>query len=63
MLDVVFALDRQANVIVMLEINEPLDGIGLGKSRDQAIAVLVNTSDKVARNPTYKMPLGALARM
>ena len=50
MLDVVFALDRKLNVIVMLEINEPLDGILLCESRNQAIPVFVDSSDEVVRD-------------
>jgi hypothetical protein len=61
--DVVFALDRRLNVVVLLEVNQPLDAIPFRKSGDQAVAMFVDSSNEVVRDPTYKMPLGALARM
>ena len=63
MLDVVFALDGSLNVVVMLEVDEALDGIPLRKSRDQAIPVFIDSTNKVVGDPTYKIPLVALARM
>ena len=50
MLDVVFALDRSLNIIVALEVGEPLDTMPLRESRDQAIPMLVDSTNEVARH-------------
>ena len=58
MLDVVFALDRSLNVLVVFEINEPLDLILFRKSCDLAIPMFVNSSDKVVRNTDVQDAVG-----
>src|SRR6202165_742790 len=50
MLDVVFALDRCLNLVMMLEVNEAFDGILLCESRDQPIPMFVDSSDEVVRD-------------
>jgi hypothetical protein len=58
MLDVVFALDRRLNIFVMLEVDEPLDRIPLRKSRDQAIPVFIDSTNKVVRNSNVQNAVG-----
>jgi hypothetical protein len=51
MLDIVLALDRGLNRFIMFEVDEALDGIFFGKSGDQSISVLVDSSNKIVRHP------------
>jgi hypothetical protein len=63
MLDVVLALNSHSSVVKLFEVDEAFDGVPFRKSRDQAGSVFVDSADKIVRHPTYKMPLGALARI
>jgi hypothetical protein len=63
MLDVVFALDRSLNILVVLEVNKALDGIPLGKSRDQSIAMFVDSTDEIVRDPNVQNAVGGACQM
>jgi hypothetical protein len=58
MLDVVLTLDRSLNFFVTLEVNKALDGILFGKSRDQSVAMFVDSSDEIVRNPNVQNAVG-----
>jgi hypothetical protein len=58
MLDGVFALDRSLNILVMFEINEPLDRVSFRESCDQAIPMFVNSPDKVIRDADLQDAVG-----
>ena len=57
-LDVVFALNGRLNIFVMFEVDEPLDCVSFRKSRDQAIAMLVDSSHEVVRNTHVQDAVG-----
>jgi hypothetical protein len=63
MLDVVFALDRSLNILVALEVDKALDGIPLGKSRDQSIAMFVDSTDEIVRDPNVQNAVGGACQM
>jgi hypothetical protein len=63
MLDVVLALNRSLNSLVMFEVNEPLDRIFFRKSCDQAIPMFVNSSDTVIRNADVQDAVGCACRL
>ena len=50
MLDVVFALDRQPNVVVLFEVDEAFDRIPFGESWNEPIPVLVDSANEIVRN-------------
>jgi hypothetical protein len=63
MLDVVFALDRSLNLIVVFEVNKALDGIPLCKACKESVPVFIDSSNKIVGHPNVQDAVGALAMM
>ena len=57
MFDILFPLDRSLNAVVLLEIDQPLDTISFGKSRDQSVSMLIDATDKIAGHPDIEDPI------
>jgi hypothetical protein len=49
-LDVVLALDRVADIVELLEINQPLQSVSFGESFDESRAVFVDAANEIARH-------------
>ena len=61
-LDRVLALDRGADVLVVLEMNEPLQAIPLGEAIDGTRAMLEYPPDKIVGHPDIENAVGTIGQ-
>jgi hypothetical protein len=62
MLDIMLALNSIADVIELLEIDQPLQAVSFGKSIDETGTVFEYPADKIARHSDIENPVGTIGQ-
>ena len=63
MLNVLLALPRQANVLVMLGVHESHQAVSFGESFDHALSMLPNSPREIVGHADIQVPLGRFVRL
>ena len=62
-LDVLFSLDRVADVLIALDVNQPLEAMAACKTLDRALAMFEGATGDIARDPDVKDTVGRLVTL
>jgi hypothetical protein len=62
MFHVVLALDGVADIVELLEVDQPLQSISFGETFDESRAVLVDASDEIACHADLRNAVGTVGQ-